>query len=267
MYHFSHGLARPFKLLKSYHGALLSRFLLGIVEAAFSPGAFFLISKWYKRNELSKRMTFFTCGAFISNAFGSLIASGILDLMDGVLGYTAWHWLFFVEGSLTVLIAVLGLFVLPDFPETKYIHWLTPAEHALARRRMVEDAAGAPHLKFSDEAPSWSKGSHATQGLMMALADWKVWYITFAAFFVALSSSFLMYFPTLASTMGYNATITLLLCAPPWMVGAIWALWFSGHSDRTGERCMHIVASHAIGIGGFLLAMSTMNTVIRYISL
>jgi hypothetical protein len=28
----------------------------------------------------------------MSNAFGSLIASGILDGMDGKLGHAAWRW-------------------------------------------------------------------------------------------------------------------------------------------------------------------------------
>ncbi len=227
-----------------------------------------MITKWYKRSELSQRMALFSCGGFISNTFGSLIASGILDSMDGVLGFTAWRWLFFVEGGLTMLIAVLALFILPDFPEAKSIRWLTPAEHALARRRMIEDAAGEPGLKPTDEVIEGTPSNGgAAEGLVLALTDWKVWYLAFAILLETIFSSFSMYFPTLASTMGYNPTITLLLCAPPWLIGGIWTLWLSGHSDRTGERCMHIVASLAIGIGGFLLAMSTMNTAIRYTSL
>lgn len=226
-----------------------------------------MITKWYKRSELSQRIAFFSFGGFISSAFGSLIASGILDVMEGALGYTAWRWLFFIEGGLTVSIAILGLFVLPDFPETKSIHWLTPAEHALARRRMIEDAAGTSPPKPSDEAITSFNDSHATKSLMMALTDWKVWYLALAIFFIIVTTSFSMYFPTLASTMGYNPTITLLLCAPPWLIGAFGALWLSRHSDRTGERCVYIVASLGIGIGGFLLAMSTMNIAVRYISL
>ncbi|KAG8936933.1 hypothetical protein FRC02_010023 [Tulasnella sp. 418] len=36
----------------NFVGALLTRFFLGFVEAAFFPGALFLLSKWYKRSEL-----------------------------------------------------------------------------------------------------------------------------------------------------------------------------------------------------------------------
>ena len=94
----------------SYFGAFITRFFLGFVEAAFFPGALvsdnakwllmcilisfdqFLISKWYKRNELSQRTAWFATGSLISNAFGALIASGILDTMDGVWGYSAWRY-------------------------------------------------------------------------------------------------------------------------------------------------------------------------------
>ncbi|KAF9452508.1 MFS general substrate transporter [Macrolepiota fuliginosa MF-IS2] len=250
----------------NYYSALFARFLLGFVEAAFFPGALFLIAKWYKRSELSQRTSLFTCGSLISNAFGSLIASGILDMMDGVLGYTAWRWLFFVEGGLTIAVAILAFFVLPDFPETEYISWLTPAEHALARRRMIEDAPGASYPKPSADYET-SKYSGAMAGLMMALADWKVWYIALTLFLYVITLSFHLYFPTLTATMGYDPIITLLLCAPPWIAATAWTLWLCRHSDRMEERCMHVILPLVIGIVGFMMSMSTMNITIRYISM
>ncbi len=75
----------------SFVGALLTRFFLGFVEAAFFPGALFLLSKWYKRSELGVRTAVLSCGSLISNAFGALIASGILNNMEGKLGHSAWR--------------------------------------------------------------------------------------------------------------------------------------------------------------------------------
>lgn len=88
-----------------------------MVEAAFLPGALFLISKWYKRDEIrhvyncsvlsltmqwltsrhSLRYTILYCGNLISNAFGQLIAAGVLANMKGTLGHAAWRWLFYSE--------------------------------------------------------------------------------------------------------------------------------------------------------------------------
>ena len=57
-----------------------------------SNGSQFLLSKWYKREELGVRTAVLSCGSLISNAFGSLIASGILDGMQGKLGHSAWRY-------------------------------------------------------------------------------------------------------------------------------------------------------------------------------
>lgn len=61
---------------RSFVPLLITRLTLGIVEAAFFPGAIFLLSKWYTRRELGLRTSILFCGSLISNAFGPLIAAG-----------------------------------------------------------------------------------------------------------------------------------------------------------------------------------------------
>lgn len=176
------------------------------MEAAFFPGALFLLSKWYKRNELGQRTAILYCGNIISNAFGSLLASGILDGMNGKLGQAAWRWLFYLEGSLTVFVAICAIFILPDFPATTRGSWLSDEERRLAMRRMEEDAG------VGDEGET-EVGQ--IQGLVMAFKDWRVWCMSLAMTAQVIALSFNGYFPTLAATLGYNTTVTLLLCAPP----------------------------------------------------
>ncbi|PPQ73434.1 hypothetical protein CVT25_001292 [Psilocybe cyanescens] len=238
----------------SFTGALLTRFFLGFVEAAFFPGALFLLTKWYKRNELSLRIAILCCGNIISNAFGALMASGILSGMEGKLGHAAWRWLFFIEGSLTIAIAILAIFILPDFPETT--RWLTDDERALALRRLQEDMG-------SDEEME----SGGLSGLWMAITDWKVWWMALLLTSWTVTLSFNTYFPTLSATMGFNRTVTLLMCAPPFLFTAIVAFILSRHSDMTNERCFHCIGPLAISILGFVIAISTMNTAARYLSL
>ncbi|KAH6914949.1 tartrate transporter [Coprinopsis sp. MPI-PUGE-AT-0042] len=245
--------------LRSYFGVLCARFLLGFVEAAFYPGAIFLISRWYKRSELSQRMALLSCGSLISSAFGALIASGILDLMDGVLGFTAWRWLFFVEGGLTVTVALCSIPILPDFPESSN-SWLTPAEKALAVQRMVEDT--------SHDGRHSSQPSSLLSGLSLALRDPKVWWFTLGLTSVVCSLSFTAYWPTLvAATLGYDPTTTLLLCAPPWIVATFVTLAVSRRSDQQGERCFHILFGLLCGIAGFLVSILATNKFIRYLSM
>ncbi|KIJ70007.1 hypothetical protein HYDPIDRAFT_121289 [Hydnomerulius pinastri MD-312] len=244
----------------TYTGALLTRFFIGFVEAAFFPGALFLLSKWYKRRELGERTAILSCGIMISNAFGSLLASAILDVMEGVWGYAAWRWLFYIEGSLTVVVALSAMFILPDFPSTSS-DWLTPEEHALAQYRMEED--GIEDEEESADSESKGRGT----GLILALSDWKVWWLCVALTNMVISLSFNPFFPTLSATMGYNPTVTLLLCAPPWAFATLVAFKLSRHSDLTGERFFHVAVPLFVGIVGFAMAMLTMNTAVRYMSM
>lgn len=195
---------------------MLTRFFLGFVEAAFFPGALFLLSKWYKRNELGSRTAILYCGNIISNAFGSLLASGILDGMEGKLGRAAWRWLFYIEGALTIFVALCAIFILPDFPATTKAKWLSDEERRLAMHRMEEDAG------VGDESET-EVGQ--VEGLVMTLKDWRVWCMALAMCSQVIALSFNGYFPTLSATLGYNTTVTLLLCAPPFAWTAIEA-WF-----------------------------------------
>ncbi|GJE84982.1 MFS general substrate transporter [Phanerochaete sordida] len=242
----------------NFVGALLTRFFLGFVEAAFFPGALFLLSKWYTRRELGVRTALLSCGSLISNAFGSLIASGILDGMEGRLGHAAWRWLFYIEGALTIFAAVCAIFILPDFPATS-ARWLSPLEVRLAERRMQEDAG------VGDEAQTESGGQF--HGLMQAVTDWKVWWLALALTSMVIFLSFNAFFPTLSATMGYNRTVTLLLCAPPWVFATLVAFAVTRHSDAVGERFWHIACPLALGVVGCIIAMATMNTAARYIAL
>lgn len=193
--------------------------MLGIVEASFFPGAVFLISRWYKHNELGMRTALFFCGAIISNSFGSLIASVILDVMQGVLNRAAWRWLFYIEGSLTIIVAACAIFVLPDFPETTQEGWLTEEEIQLAVLRMQEDALSTSDYDMRNES--------LTEGFWMTISDSNVWVLTVAMFFLTMAGSFSGWFPTIMSTLGFGRTATLLLCAPPYLVAAVLTFFVS----------------------------------------
>ncbi|KAI0304008.1 MFS general substrate transporter [Russula brevipes] len=243
----------------NFTGALLTRFFLGFFEAAFFPGALFLLSKWYKRSELGLRTALLSCGFLISNAFGSLIASGILSGMQGKLGHAAWRWLFFIEGTSTILVAFISISIIPDFPNNSY-RFLSPEEMRLARLRMEEDIGVAD----GDET---EHRSSRFPGLLDALSDWRVYWLAIALTSLVLSQSFNAFFPTLTETLGYSPTVTLLLCAPPWVLATVVAFVVSRHSDMTGERFFHIVIPLFIAIIGFIIAISTMRLAARYLAL
>jgi MFS family permease len=241
---------------QNFAGMVAVRFFIGFVEAAFLPGALLILSKWYTRRELTKRNAILFCGNLISNAFSSLVGAGVLSNMQGTLGHAAWRWLYWIEGSVTMAIAIFAAFILPDLPHNT--RGFTEEERALAVLRMTEDVGEA-------DADSAEQSPYA--GLIMAIKDVKIYVmmLTFTAYVVGLS--FNAFFPTLTGTLGFGYVPTLLMSAPPWVFACIVSLINAWHADRTEERFWHIVGPIIGGIVGFIISMSTLNTAARYVAL
>ncbi|KAI1908272.1 hypothetical protein LOZ65_006662 [Ophidiomyces ophidiicola] len=66
----------------SFAGLVVCRFFLGVFEAGFVPGCVYLISMYYQRYELQKRLNFFFCASIIAGAVSGLLASGSLQVPD-----------------------------------------------------------------------------------------------------------------------------------------------------------------------------------------
>lgn len=164
---------------KNFTGMVLVRFFLGFVEAAFLPGALLILSKWYTRRELTTRNAILFCGNLISNAFSALIGAGVLSNMQGVLGHAAWRWLFWIEGAITMAVALSAGFILPDLPHNS--RGFTEEELQLAQLRMIEDVG---------EADEDSKDQGPFDGLKMAVKDQKIYVmmLTFTAYVVGMSN-------------------------------------------------------------------------------
>lgn len=66
--------------------AHMTRFVLGIVEAPFYPGAIYMISLFYTRKESAARMAVFYTGNLLASSFAGLIAAGVFSGLDGKHG-------------------------------------------------------------------------------------------------------------------------------------------------------------------------------------
>ncbi|KAI5120278.1 hypothetical protein M0805_005335 [Coniferiporia weirii] len=240
----------------NFAGVLACRVFIGFPEAAFYPGAIYLLSRWYTRKELAFRTSILFAGLLISNAFGSMMAAGILSNMEGKRGIRGWRWLFFIEGAITMSVGLLSMWALPDFPVNT--RWLSSAERHLAQVRLAEDAGEADEDLAEDSLFS---------GFKMAIKDVKVHIFAVMTLSQLLGLSFLNFFPTLTSTLGFNTTISLLLAAPPWIWATVVCCLDSLHADRSGERFLHTIGPWCGVIIGYIIAISTFSIGGRYFSL
>lgn len=254
-------------------GAILCRFFLGCIEASFFPGSLYFLSRWYTRKEMQLRVTVLNAGNLAAQAFGGLIAAGILSDMQGAAGLAAWRWLFIIEGVITVALAGAAVFILPDYPSST--RWLSVEDKQIAVGRLAIDAGLAVDGSEDDVS--------AVQGLLLAVKDPKVWLlgITYHATIMGLSVSilfvlsqsqtltvqFVFFFPTIGQALGYGTTATLLLTAPPWIWAMLVSLPNAWHADRTGERFLHYFGPALACIVGYIISATTTAVAPRYFSM
>lgn len=149
----------------NFSGLIAVRFFLGISEAPFFPGVFYLLSCWYTRKELALRYALLYSGLILATAISGLLAAGIFAGLGGVADLAGWRWLFIIEGAISFVLGLIAIVVLPDFPTSKSQKWLfTDQEREVAVSRMERDAVDR---KGEDKS--------VFHGLKQAVMDIRVW--------------------------------------------------------------------------------------------
>jgi hypothetical protein len=174
-----------------------------------------------------------------------------------ILTQCSRRWVFIIEGAITVFIAILSFFVLPNFPRTTT--WLTEEERQLAVWRLQEDIGEDDWVNSEQQS--------FFHGLKLAFSDIKTWILMVMLLGFVSSASVTNFFPTVVKTLGYSDVQTLLLTAPPYVLAVITTFANAWHADRTGERYLHIVLPLCVGVAAFILAAATTATAPRYVSM
>lgn len=112
---------------------MASRFFLATAEAAFAPGIPYLLSFFYKRNELGLRCGLFVSAAPLATTFAGALAYGITS---GHPAIANWRLLFIVEGIPSVLLAFVALKYMPDSADTA--PFLDEEEKRVAKTRALQ---------------------------------------------------------------------------------------------------------------------------------
>lgn len=189
------------------------------------------------------------------NTSGGLIGAGVLANLSGAHGIAGWRWLFIICGSITVVVALIGAWVLPNFPATA--KWLSDEERQFAQWRLVDDA------KDNDDADAVS----LLTGLKMALVDYRLYIFILFQHLSLLSQTFQYFFPSIVNTLGYSSTITLLLTVPVWFATLLVSLLVTWTSGRTGDRSIHIICLMCVSCLGNIIVISTTATGPRFFSM
>jgi MFS transporter, ACS family, tartrate transporter len=217
----------------------LLRFLLGVAEAGFFPGVIYFLSLWYPTAHRARAIAAFMTAVPVTGLIGGPLSGALLEL-NGLHGLAGWQWLFLLEGLPAVILGTSVLFYLKDRPETT--HWLTPAE----RDWLVETLAAE------------RKACLPRPNIRVALTDKTIWnlgiiFLLVAAGFYGYSFWAPLIIKSLTGLSNFKVGLVLGAISAVTIVGM---LLNSYHSDRTGERAIHIavpLSVMAIGLVGCAL--------------
>lgn len=212
------------------------RFLLGVAEAGFLPGIIYYLTHWYPAAARARAVSWFMAAIPLSIVIGGPLTGFLLE-MKGTLGLAGWQWLFLLEGVPAVILGVVVLFYLTDTPEQA--RWLDPEERTWLSARIRAEQSQA-------------KSRHGV-GLRQALLHPTVWQLALIMFACQSGSYGLtLWVPQILKGLsGLSDLHVGMISAIPYVCAAIGMVLIGTHSDRTGERFLHIAIPSTIGAIGF----------------
>lgn len=113
------------------------RFFIGAMEASCWALITTLLLSWYTPREMAKRQSIFLGASFVGGMFTFAMQSAIHQTLEGQSGMRGWRWLFVINGIMTIVVAVIGYFAIPDYPRVSRACYLTERQRKIAYQRLL----------------------------------------------------------------------------------------------------------------------------------
>ena len=215
------------------------RLLLGVAEAGFFPGIIFFLTLWFPSRYRARIVGLFMFAIPISTVIGAPISGFILNL-EGFQGLHGWQWMFIIEALPALVMSIVVYFYLTDRPKDAL--WLAPAE-----RQWLQDRLDAERA---------TRERHGAMSWFRSMLDPRVIALGFVYMGCNIPQYGLSFFlPQIVKAFGGLNNVEIgVITALPYAVGAVGMIFWSRHSDKTGERKWHAVIPLGIIVVGLSLA-------------
>lgn len=240
--------------VKTFDQLCAVRALLGIFEGGTMPGLAFFLSSFYKREELYFRIGIYVSAASTAGAFGGLLAAGLSQIPEwGIAGSMlhTWRNIFFFEGLLTIIVAMLAPLILPQSPETSSV--LNDREKWIAAERMRLEHKSHPNEKVQ------------LRHVKLALSNINN-YICAAGFFAIniTVQGLSVFMPTILKELGYQSLTAQYYTVPVYAAASIIAIAVGLLSDKTRMRGLYLAIFTFLGMAGFAMLRWGQGSQVKY---
>ncbi|XP_006461486.1 hypothetical protein AGABI2DRAFT_222276 [Agaricus bisporus var. bisporus H97] len=244
-------------LVTSYAGLVVVRAFLGAIEGPMFPGIVLYLSGFYTRRDLSLRIALFFSSASLSGAFSGLLAAAIQN-MDGVGGKPGWAWIFILEGLFSVIMGVIGFFLVPATPQDS--KFLTQSQKDLIKFRLEDDRPSV--------TPNIPSDKFSFREILRSMTSIHVILLFIMLFFVGTTLYGLAYFlPSIVNQLGFSPVKSQLLSVGPFAAGFFVTLIAAYFSDKYENRAVPTAIIAALGVAGFAMYLRTTDKFVAYGSL
>lgn len=239
-------------LVSSEWSFYIVRFLFGAAEAGFFPGILFYLTLYFPAVYRARMVSMYMVAIPVSAVIGAPLSTFILGIMDGVMGFRGWQWVFILEAIPALVLSVVTWFYMTDHPSQA--QWLTRDERDwLVNRQEAE-------VSQREEAHGMSVWETMKNPKVLALG--------IAGYGIANQIYGMTYFlPQIVKQFGLTNMQTGFVSMIPFGIGAIGMIWYGKRSDRVLERRSHTVVTFLIAAVGLMAVGLSANPYWRMVCL
>ncbi|SFH67840.1 Nitrate/nitrite transporter NarK [Collimonas sp. OK307] len=234
-----------FTWVSSVEGLYTLRFLLGVAEAGFFPGAILFLSMWVPAKHRSHILALFYLAQPLTIVIGAPVA-GMLIEAHGTFGLEGWRVMFAGVALPAIAVGVIAWFYLADKPADA--KWLSEAERTWLTTALAAEARTKRTSHVSD--------------VKKALTNGRVWLLALVYFGLIYGLYALAFFlPTIIggfeSQFGtkFNVLQKGLITAIPYLPAAVALFLWSRDATRRGARSWHVGIPALLGAVSIPLAL------------
>ncbi|KAE9374310.1 MFS general substrate transporter [Stipitochalara longipes BDJ] len=204
------------------------RAFLGAFEAGLYPGFVYIITCWYTRYEVQKRLAIFYFLAQGLSSFGRAVS---------------------------VVLEIFSWFIIVDFPNSKRIEFLNEKEKSFVIQRLEDDGGE------EDKSPvTWAT-------IWKTCQDWQIWSYSFMYMTGAIGGySFTLFLPIiLEDSLGFSQELSFILSTPPIIFAVLVGGFISWLAGETRLRGPFIIVLGIFALVGFCMMGFLSNATARYV--
>ncbi|AKZ62603.1 MFS transporter [Herbaspirillum hiltneri N3] len=238
-----------FTWVSNVEGLYVLRFLLGVAEAGFFPGAILFLSMWVPARHRSHILALFYLAQPLTIVIGAPVAALLIEA-HGLFGLEGWRVMFAGVAIPAIVVGVIAWFYLADKPADA--KWLNEAE------RNWLTAALASENKI--------KRITAQSNVTSALTNSRVWLLSLVYFGLIYGLYALAFFlPTIIGGFEaqfgskFNVFQKGLITAIPYLPAAVALYLWSRDATHRGVRSWHVGVPALLGAVSIPMALY-MNT-------